>query len=104
MMIATEKPGCSNLKKYSFKRAIVLIYADVPEKISRVWLFTKSVPIRAKSDDPYTSRHITNSHVVRTNCRTLITKIYSVKKTPAAAAKRDFFRLSGLLISMHCCA
>ena len=31
MMIATEKPGCSNFKKYSFKRAIALIHAGLPE-------------------------------------------------------------------------
>ena len=35
MMIATEKLGCSNLKKYKFKRAIALIHAGLPEEISR---------------------------------------------------------------------
>ena len=34
MMIATEKPGCSNFKKYSFKRAIALIHAGPPKEIS----------------------------------------------------------------------
>ena len=34
MMIATEKPGCSNFKKDSFERAIALIHADSPKGIS----------------------------------------------------------------------
>ena len=65
MIIATEKLGCSNLKKYRFKCAIALIYAGLSEKISRGVFLLESGCTRVKSGDPQTSRHPTNIHFVR---------------------------------------